>query len=82
MRRTIVNAKGQVTIPAELRGRLGIKTGTRVTWSEAGPRLILAPMTKQLIASLMGFLKPPMKRMSAFEASFRERARERKREKS
>jgi AbrB family looped-hinge helix DNA binding protein len=31
---TIVNAKGQVTIPAELRERLGIKSRTRIKWIE------------------------------------------------
>src|ERR1019366_3993155 len=30
MRRTKINAKGQVTIPAELRERLGIEKGTRI----------------------------------------------------
>jgi AbrB family looped-hinge helix DNA binding protein len=34
MRRTVVNARGQVTIPAELRKSLEIKLGTRVTWRE------------------------------------------------
>ncbi|MFY9681182.1 MAG: AbrB/MazE/SpoVT family DNA-binding domain-containing protein [Candidatus Sulfotelmatobacter sp.] len=45
MRRTVVNARGQVTIPAELRALLEIKPGTRVTWFEDKGRLMLAPMT-------------------------------------
>jgi AbrB family looped-hinge helix DNA binding protein len=34
MRRTVVNARGQVTIPAALRAQLEIKPGTGVTWFE------------------------------------------------
>ena len=45
MRRTVVNAKGQVTIPAELRKQLEIKPGTRVTWLEEKGMLVLAPIT-------------------------------------
>ncbi len=47
--RTIINARGQVTIPAELRKQLEIKPGTRVTWFEEKGRLVLAPMTARLI---------------------------------
>jgi AbrB family looped-hinge helix DNA binding protein len=45
MRRTVVNARGQVTIPAELRAQLKIKPGTRVTWFEEKGRLMMTPMT-------------------------------------
>lgn len=34
MRRTIISARGQVTIPAELRKQLEIQPGTRITWFE------------------------------------------------
>jgi AbrB family looped-hinge helix DNA binding protein len=80
MRRTIINARGQATIPAELRTRLGIKPGTRVTWFEEKGRLILAPMTSRRISEIRGFLKPKPGEPSAFEESFKERARERRRE--
>src|SRR5260370_27286130 len=80
MRRTIVNARGQVTIPAELRKQLEIKPGTRVTWIEEKGRLILAPMTSRRIKEIMGFLKPKPGEPSAFEELFKERARERRRE--
>jgi AbrB family looped-hinge helix DNA binding protein len=80
MRRTIVNAKGQVTIPAELRNRLEIKPGTRVTWFEEKGQLILAPMTSRRIKEIRGFLKPKPGEPSAFEESFKERERERRRE--
>jgi AbrB family looped-hinge helix DNA binding protein len=44
MRRTKINAKGQVTIPAELRERFGIKKGTRIDWTRDGCRLVLTPI--------------------------------------
>jgi AbrB family looped-hinge helix DNA binding protein len=45
MRRTKINAKGQVTIPAELRERFGIKKGTRIDWKKDRGRLVLTPIT-------------------------------------
>jgi AbrB family looped-hinge helix DNA binding protein len=80
MRRTIVNAKGQLTIPAELRKKLEIKPGTHVTWFEEKRRLILAPMTSRRIKEIRGFQKPKPGEPSMFEESFRERGRERRRE--
>jgi AbrB family looped-hinge helix DNA binding protein len=80
MYRTTVNARGQVTIPAELRKQLEIKPATRVTWFEEKGRLVLAPMTSRRIKEIMGFLKPKPGETSAFEESFKERARERRRE--
>jgi AbrB family looped-hinge helix DNA binding protein len=80
MRRTIVNAKGQVTIPAELRKQLEIKPSTRVTWFEEKGRLVLAPMTSRRMNQIRGFLKPKPGEASAFEKSFKERAREHSRE--
>jgi len=80
MRRTVVNARGQVTIPAELRKELEIKPGTRVTWFEEKGRLVLAPMTSRRIKEIRGFLKPKPGEPSMFEESFKERARDRRRE--
>jgi AbrB family looped-hinge helix DNA binding protein len=82
MRRTVVNAKGQVIIPGELRKQLEIKPGTRITWSEEKGRLILAPMTARRINEIRGFLKPKPGEPSAFDELFEERARERRREES
>ncbi len=80
MRSTVVNARGQVTIPAKLRKSLEIKLGTRVTWTEEQGRLVLTPMTARRIKEIMGFLKPKPGEPSAFEELFKERARERRRE--
>ena len=46
MRRTTINSKGQVTIPAELRERFGIRKGTRIDWKKDGSRLVLTPITR------------------------------------
>jgi AbrB family looped-hinge helix DNA binding protein len=49
MHRTVVNSRGQVTIPFELRRKLEIKRGTRVAWHEEKGRLVLSPMTARRI---------------------------------
>jgi AbrB family looped-hinge helix DNA binding protein len=43
IRRTKINGKGQVTIPADLRERFGIEKGTRIDWKEERGRLVLTP---------------------------------------
>jgi len=44
MRFTKINAKGQVTIPADLRERFGIIKGTCIDWRKDGGRLVLTPI--------------------------------------
>jgi AbrB family looped-hinge helix DNA binding protein len=78
MRRTIVNGRGQVTIPTALRKQLEIKPGTHVTWFEEKGRLVLAPMTSRRMKEIGGFLKPKPCEPSAFEESFKDGARERR----
>jgi len=75
-----ISSKGQVVIPARLRQRYGIKKGTRALWREEEGHLALIPMTPQRIREIRGSLKPAPGELSAFEALFEERARERKRE--
>ena len=58
MPHTAVSVRGQVTIPAELRKRLGIRAGTRLNWIEEKGRLVLIPITAQRIKQIRGFLKP------------------------
>ncbi len=79
--RTVIGTKGRVVIPAELRKRLGIEKGTRVTWIEENGRLVLTPMTMLRIKQIIGSLKPKPGEPSMFEELFAERERERKREK-
>ncbi len=76
---TTISSKGQVVVPAELRERLGLKKGTRATWTEERGRLILVPLDR-LLDEIQGFLKPRPGEPSMFEEHFKERERERQRE--
>lgn len=51
-----VTTKGQVTVPAEMREKLGIKPGDRVGFIEEDGRLILQPQP-QGMAAAFGMLK-------------------------
>ena len=44
MRIVKISSKGRVTIPAELRARLGLKKGMRIDWKPDGHRLVLTPV--------------------------------------
>ena len=46
---TTISSKGQVVVPAELREQLGLKKGTRATWTEDRGRLILMPLTERIL---------------------------------
>jgi AbrB family looped-hinge helix DNA binding protein len=76
----VISSKGQVIIPAELRERLGLEKGTTATWTEEKGRLILTPL-ERLLDEIQGSLKPLPGESSMFDESFKERARERRREK-
>jgi AbrB family looped-hinge helix DNA binding protein len=39
--RSSISTRGRVTIPVDLRKRLGLKAGTRVNWMKQDGRLIL-----------------------------------------
>jgi AbrB family looped-hinge helix DNA binding protein len=55
--KTHVNVKGQITIPAELRQKYGIKNGTRIIVMDNGNSIVLKPMTEQYLKKLQGSLK-------------------------
>jgi len=55
--KTKVTAKGQITIPAELRQKCGIKNGTRIIVIDNGNSIILKPVTEQYLKKLQGSLK-------------------------
>jgi AbrB family looped-hinge helix DNA binding protein len=56
---TIVTIKGQITLPADLRRKYGIKARTRIhiEVDEKANRIILTPITPEYIHSLRGSLK-------------------------
>lgn len=59
---TTITSKGQVTIPVEVRNRLGLQTGDRIEFSfnEATGRYEVYPATRSLV-SLKGIVKKPAK---------------------
>jgi AbrB family looped-hinge helix DNA binding protein len=79
---TTISSKGQVVVPAELREQLGLKKGTRATWTEERGRLILMPITERMLDEIQGLLKPGPGEPSMFEELFKERERERERERN
>ena len=76
-----ISSKGQVIIPAEIRKRHGLVTGTRATWTEEGGQLVLTPVSIGRLKQIRGLLKPRPGEPSAFDGLFEERERERQREK-
>ena len=54
---TSVSTKGQFVIPSEMRSALGIKPGTRVAVTLDGSRIVLEPVTEELVDKTRGMLK-------------------------
>lgn len=55
--KTRVSAKGQITIPAALRRKYGIKDGTKIIITDTGNSIILKPITEKYLRGLQGSLK-------------------------
>lgn len=51
-----VTSKGQLVIPANLRRKFGIKTGTRVNFFEEKDGIKIIPVTPEVIDANNGFL--------------------------
>ena len=63
---TTVSSKGQVVIPAELREKLGIETGTRIAVRvEKDHLIVLEPINERYIRRLRGSLKGPVSMVEA-----------------
>jgi len=56
---TYTTIKGQIVIPSKVRRKLGIKEGTRIQIEvdEKTQRIILTPITREYIHSLLGKYK-------------------------
>ena len=69
---TTVSTKGQLVIPSEMRISLGIEPGTRIAVSQEGLRIVLEPVSEELVDKTRGLFsgKP-----SLSEALKRERRR-------
>lgn len=53
---TTVSTKGQFVIPAEMRSSLDIGPGTRVAVTLVGSKIILEPVSKELVKQTRGML--------------------------
>ena len=51
---TSVSTKGQFVIPSEMREFLGIKPGTRIAVTLDGTRIVLEPVSKELVDRTRG----------------------------
>ena len=52
-----VTSKGQLVIPARLRRKYGIKSGTAIRFIERENEILLQPVTGEYIRSIRGMLK-------------------------
>jgi AbrB family looped-hinge helix DNA binding protein len=51
---TSVSTKGQFVIPSEIRESLGIKPGTRIAVTQEGSRIVLEPVSDELVDRTRG----------------------------
>jgi AbrB family looped-hinge helix DNA binding protein len=51
---TSVSTKGQFVIPSEMRAALGIRPGTRISVTQDGSRIVLEPVSDELVDQTRG----------------------------
>lgn len=54
---TYATIKGQIVIPAALRRKYGIKSGTKIIVTDTGDGIMLKPITEEYLKNLQGSLK-------------------------
>ena len=54
---TSITIKGQIVIPAEIRQRLGLKKGTKISVEERNGEIVLRPMNREYFQRMSGILK-------------------------
>lgn len=54
---TRATIKGQIVIPAALRRKYGIKSGTKIILADTGDGILLKPVTEEYLRNLQGSLK-------------------------
>ena len=59
MAESTITAKGQTTVPAEVRALVHAKTGTRLVWSVMPDGTIIVRAKTQSILDMAGMLKAP-----------------------
>jgi AbrB family looped-hinge helix DNA binding protein len=51
---TTVSTKGQFVIPSEIRNALGIEPGSRIAVTQEGSRIVLEPVSEELVDKTRG----------------------------
>jgi AbrB family looped-hinge helix DNA binding protein len=59
MRESTVTAKGQTTVPAQVRELLGAKPGTRLVWHAMPNGVVIVRAKTRSVLDLAGMLKQP-----------------------
>ena len=72
-----VTSKGQLVIPARLRRKYRIESGTKILFMERDNEILIQPITKEYVRSVCGIFKS---KTSATQALLKERALDRRRE--
>jgi len=52
-----VTSKGQIVIPAKIRKKLNIKTGTKLAMQDSGLEIVMRPVTSDYLDAVAGILK-------------------------
>lgn len=73
---TRATIKGQIVIPAALRRKYGIKSGTKIILADTGDGILLKPVTEEYLKNLQGSLKGKGSLKILQEERARDRAKE------
>lgn len=68
MSESTITAKGQTTVPSEVRKRLGAALGTRLVWHVFPDGTVIVRAKTKSILDLAGSLKPPKGRRVSVDA--------------
>ncbi len=68
MSESTITAKGQTTVPADIRSRIGAAPGTRLIWHAMPDGSVLVRVKSRALLELAGSLKPPHGKRVAVDA--------------
>jgi antitoxin PrlF len=76
-----ITAQGQISVPAEIRRRLGVGPGSTLEWDEDGDRIVVRPAKTYTFADMRKILfpdgPPPRKTLKELKEGIRENIRQR-----
>jgi AbrB family looped-hinge helix DNA binding protein len=76
---TTVSTKGQFVIPSEMRASLGIAPGTRIAVTQDGSRIVLEPVSEELVDKTRGLFPGKPSLSGALKRERRRRRRQKDR---